>query len=98
MPKKLLRLTCFYCDTRVAVDFYEMRKHETAHDELRRHDWMFGVDRDGSGGVFFDALCPKCGRGVVKNMLESGADIDPEAKKGLKKLFPDLVEERTPSS
>jgi hypothetical protein len=92
MTAKRLRLTCFYCEERVTVDFYAMRKHETAHDELRRHGWIFGVDRDGEGGVIFDALCTRCGRGVVEQMVSSGAPIDPEAKKGLLKLYPDLFD------
>ena len=90
--KQRLRLTCHYCDERVIVDFYAMRKHETAHKELLRHKWIFGVARDEEGGVLFDALCEKCGRGVVKQMLDTGFDIDPEAKKSLLKLYPDLFD------
>ena len=91
--KNQLRLPCFYvaeCNNRVLVDFYAMRKHGEAHKELMRHKWTFGVARDGEGGVIFDPLCEACGRGVIKQMLDSGAEIDPEAEKSMRKLYPDL--------
>lgn len=93
MAEKLLRITCFYCDERVLVDFYDMRKHETAHQALRRHDWILGLCRE-DGAVIFDALCPKCGRAVIQNMIDQGGGVvDPVAKKSLKELYPDLFEE-----
>lgn len=89
--KKILRLACFHqCGERVEVDFYAMRKHETAHKELLLHKWTFGVARDGSGGVIFDPLCYACGRETIQKMLEAGGVLDPEAEKSIRKLYPDL--------
>ena len=91
--QKRLRLTCYYCRARVSVDFYEMRNKGSAHEALLRHGWIFGLERDGEGGVFFDPLCTTCGRGVVKQMIEAGGGkIEPDAKRSLKRIYPDLFE------
>ncbi len=88
--KKLLRIRCFYCDEKIVVDFYDMRKADTAHKVLADKGWILGVAR-ADGDVLFDPLCHECGRGVVTQMLaEGGGQISPEAKKSLKKLYPEL--------
>ena len=90
--KKKLRIRCYYCDEKLVIDFYDMRKPDPAHDELHRNGWIFGVVVEG-GEVLFDPLCHDCGRGVIKTMLEDGGGkIDPEAKKSLQKIYPDLFE------
>lgn len=88
--KKRLRITCYYCDTRVVVDFYDMRKMDDARKAMAAAGWILAVAAD-DGNVIFDPVCHECGRGVVSQMLsESGGQVDPDAKKHLKKLFPEL--------
>ncbi len=90
--KKLLRIRCYYCDEKLIVDFYEMRKFDSANKLLQRNGWIFGVVREG-GDVLFDPLCHNCGRGVIKTMLEDGqGKIDPDAEKSLRRIYPDLFD------
>lgn len=90
---KLLRLGCYYCANRIAVDFYAMGKQERAHEALRAQGWILGVERDGAGGVLFDPLCHECGRGVVRQMIDdAGGKVDPDAARRLRKIYPDLFE------
>lgn len=90
--KKKLRIRCYYCDELLVVDFYDMRKADTADKTLKQNGWVFGVAAE-DGDVFFDPLCHGCGRGVFKSMIENGGGkIDPEAKKTIQQLYPDLFE------
>ena len=90
--KKLLRIRCYYCDEKLIVDFYEMRKSDLANKLLQRNGWIFGVAEDG-GDVLFDPLCHNCGRGVIKTMLkDGGGNIDHDAEKSLRRIYPDLFD------
>ena len=89
----VVRLRCFYCDERVLVPFRKLRTQESAHTELQRHGWIFGVERMEDGAVAFDPLCPEHAREIVLAMLaKGGGRVDPEADRRLRELFPDLFE------
>jgi len=89
---KKMRIRCYYCDEKLVLDFYDMRKADTADATLKRSGWIFGIAKE-EEDVLFDPLCHDCGRGVIKSMIEkSGGIVDPEAKKSLMKIYPDLFE------
>ncbi len=92
-----MRLRCFYCDEHLLLPFRKLRSQDAAHDELRRHDWIFGVESLGDGAVAFDPLCPTHGREVIAKMLESGGSVSPDAEKSLREIYPDLFDEGEPS-
>lgn len=92
--KRQLRLRCFKCPNLLVVDFYDMGKSNRANDALQREGWIFGVDPESPDLVLFDPLCHTCGRETIKRMIERGGGvIDADAKRSLKKIYPDLFEE-----
>jgi len=85
-----LRIQCFHCNAMVLVPFRKMRHEDTAHDELRRHGWLFGAEALGNGEVAFDPLCPIHARETVQRMLDQGGSIDRSTLTRLQQLFPDM--------
>jgi len=88
----VLRLICFQCDDMLAVPFRKLRNENHAHEFLREHGWIFGVEAVGDGVVAFDALCPVHGRETVARWIESGATISASARVRLEQMFPDLFD------
>lgn len=86
----VIRLACFHCDTLLLVPFRKLRTEDHAHEFLREHGWIFGVEEVGNGVVAFDALCPTHGRETVSRWIASGAKISPSSRVLLEQIFPDL--------
>lgn len=89
-----LRITCYYCDSRVAVSFADAGDRERLYKALDEHGWMLGVGGTPDIGVVFDAICHGCGREVFRNMICSAhaEDITPEARAAIRRHYPDLLE------
>lgn len=92
----LLRLQCFHCDQMLTVPFRNMRHEDIAHEELRRHGWMFGVECLGNGALAFDPLCHRHAQETVQRMLDSGAIIDASTLTRLRLLFPEMFRPKQP--
>ncbi len=86
-----IRLTCYYCDERVTLDFGQVRDLDVFQRSLRDYGWIVGAVPVARDHMLYDPICHDCGRGVVKNMLAAGGGkISDEARESLSAVYPDL--------